>query len=194
VDELGSFETLAQIALGIAGFSGVVVAVADRPAQQQQTRADSLRILSLLVVSLGALVLALLPSGLALAHVPRASIWRLGSAAAASFWVAWLLYFPRRLRREAPEVLFPTSIGVSLGVLLASNLCLQVLNTAGLFHERAAAAYYFGIVAGLVFSAAVFANVVFRRPGASGNRAPGRKAAEGEAVEKVAPERRAGEG
>jgi len=52
VDELGSFETLAQIALGIAGFSGVVVAVSDRPAHD--VRPDSLRILSLLLVSLGA--------------------------------------------------------------------------------------------------------------------------------------------
>jgi len=85
MDQLGSFETLAEIALGLAGFSGVVVAVSDRPVQHE--RSDSLRILSLLTLSLGGLVLALLPSGLALAEVSWATIWRGGSAAAAVGWL-----------------------------------------------------------------------------------------------------------
>jgi hypothetical protein len=162
VDELGSFETLAQIALGIAGFSGVVVAVSDRPADQE--RSDSLRILSLLVVSLGALVLALLPSGLALADVPRAWIWRSGSAAAVVATSAWAAYFPRRMGRLPRGVLFPTPILASLSVLSVVNLGAQLLNSAGLFPGTAASIYYFGIVWALLFSAAIFANVVFRRP------------------------------
>jgi hypothetical protein len=162
VDELGSFETLAQIALGIGGFSGVVVAVSDRPAHQE--RSDSLRILSLLGVSLGALVLALLPSGLALAEVPRASIWRVGSAMATVGSLAWASYFPRRMRLLPKDVLFPTPILASVGVLSLLNLGAQMLNSAGLFPGAAPSVYYFGIVWALLFSAAIFVNVVFRRP------------------------------
>ena len=162
MDEFSSFETLAQIALGIAGFSAVVMAVSDRPADLY--RSDSLRILSLLVVSLGRLVLALLPSGLALADVPRASIWRIGSAAAVAGWLAWAVYFPRRLYQLPRGVLFPAPIIATNFTLSVLNLGAQALNAAGLFPGTAAAIYYFGIVLGLVFSAAIFANVVFRRP------------------------------
>lgn len=162
MDELGSFETLAQIALGIAGFSGVVVAVSDRPANEE--RSDSLRILSLLLVSLGALVLALLPSGLALADVSRAWTWRVGSAACVVGSLAWAVYFPRRMRQLPRGVLFPAPILAVVGVLSVLNLGVQLLNSAGLFPRAAASVYYFGIVWALLFSAAVFANVVFRRP------------------------------
>jgi hypothetical protein len=162
VDELGSFETLAQIALGIAGFSGVVVAVSDRPANEE--RSDSLRILSLLVVSLSALVLALLPSGLALAEVSRARIWRCGSAASVVGSLAWALYFPRRMRKLPRAVLFPAPILALVGVLGVLNLGVQLLNAAGLFPRTAASIYYFGIVWALLFSAVIFANVAFRRP------------------------------
>lgn len=162
MDELSPFENLAQIALGIAGFSGVVVAVSDRPTHH--TRPDFLRILSLLVLSLGALVLALIPSGLALAQVPRASIWRIGSGAAVLVSLAWAWYFPGRLRQEARGVLFPTPILLPAGVLSALNLGLQALNSAGVIAGVAASVYYFGIVWFLLFSAAIFANVVFQRP------------------------------
>jgi hypothetical protein len=118
----------------------------------------------LLVVSLGALILALLPSGLALAHVPRASIWRVGSAAAVLMSLAWASYFPRRLRQEARGVLFPTPILFLLGVLSLFNFGFQALNSAGFFSGTAASVCYFGIVWFLLFSAAIFANVVFRRP------------------------------
>ena len=162
MDELSPFETLAQIALGIAGFSGVVIAVSDRPTHH--TRPDFLRILSLLVLSLGALMLALIPSGLALAQVPRESIWRIGSSAAVLASLAWASYFPSRLRREARSVLFPTSILLPATVLGVLNLAFQVLNAAGIFAGVAASVYYFGIVWLLLYSAAIFANVVFQRP------------------------------
>jgi hypothetical protein len=162
VDQLGSFEALAQIALGIAGFSGVVVAVSDRPVQHE--RSDSVRILSLLTLSLGGLVLALLPSGLALAEVSRAAIWRGGSAAAVLGWLAWALYFPRRIRQLPRGVMFPAPILATSGAGHLVNFGAQVLNSAGLFPSLAASIYYFGIVWVLLFSAAIFANVVFRRP------------------------------
>lgn len=163
MDELSAFETLAQIALGIGGFSGVVVAVSDRSADQP--RADALRILSLLVVSLGALVLALLPSGLALADVPPSFIWRAGSTVAVVGVLAWGAYFPRRMRVLPRGVLFPTPVWVAVASSSVLNLVAQLLNASGLFPRAAASIYYFDIVWALLFSAAVFVNVVFRRPG-----------------------------
>lgn len=162
MDKLAPFETLAQIALGIAGFSGVVVAVAQRPTQSP--RSDSLRILSLLVVSLGSLMLALLPSGLALAGVRRALIWRIGSGAAVLFWLAWTSYFPRRIRQQPQGVQFPAPVLALLILLSFVNFVVQALNAAGLFRKLAASVYYFGIVWSILLSAAIFANIVFRRP------------------------------
>ena len=163
MDTLGAFDTLAQVALGIAGFSGVVVAVSDRAAAYHE--ADSLRVQSLLIVSVGALVLSLLPSGLALAKLPEATIWRAGSAAFLVLPAVWFAAIRFRLLRAGRTVLFPMPILGVVALLSAANLAAQVLNVVGVFSERAPAVYYFGIVWLLVFAAMVFANVVFRRPG-----------------------------
>ena len=79
-------------------------------------------------------------------------------------WLAWAFYFPRRIRQLPQGVMFPTPILVASGVGHVLNLGAQVLNSAGLFPGTAASIYYFGIVWVLMFSAAIFANVVFRRP------------------------------
>ena len=95
---VGSFEILAEIAIGLAGFGTIAIVVA-----RDSTRwdsADFFRTAALFLSSLGALFLALLPIGLATAALPDVVVWRISSAVMAGFIVAFSVIL--LLLREGP--------------------------------------------------------------------------------------------
>ena len=162
MEDFSPFQTLAEVALGIAGFGGVVVAFRDR--SHGWHPADSARVLSLLLTSFGALFLSLLPSGLALAHITSPTIWRVGSACMILILILWIAVIPRRMLRDARPVLFPPAILIPVQVLNLANLTSQIANVIGAPYQPNAWTYYFGIVWMLCFSALIFGRVIFARP------------------------------
>ena len=106
----GTLETASEIGVALAGFSGIVTALSDR-AGASWGGADWYRLQALLVWSLGASFLALLPSGLS--AVPGLeSPWRVAHAAFATFHgccLAWYFWENRRHSAEEEQAL-PLSV------------------------------------------------------------------------------------
>ena len=84
-----TFETIAEVAIGVAGFASLVL-VLTRDRGSQVSEVDSMRTRILLVFSLSPILLALLPITLAAGGFEGSTLWRLASAimltAAAVTW------------------------------------------------------------------------------------------------------------
>jgi uncharacterized membrane protein YbhN (UPF0104 family) len=124
-------ETIAQIAIGLAGFTGVIVSFATQP--ERWTAVDRARLYLMLASSIAVLFLALLPLALAALGLQPAMLWRVSSAALLLASVAVVVGFASRLRgldlrrrREfAPAIYLPLVTGT------LANLAVQAANVAG---------------------------------------------------------------
>ena len=88
--------TIAELAIGLAGFSGVVVAFTQRGALRQT---DLFRFIALFSLALAALVLAFVPFGFHHAGQSGTAIWRGSSAimlvfTICSFWLLGVRFSP----------------------------------------------------------------------------------------------------
>lgn len=85
-----ALSTIAEVGLGLAGFTGILAALGRSSATF--SRPEVLRLLLLLVSSLGAVFLALFPFALHESGVSGAACWRLSSAVLAAFTSISLAY------------------------------------------------------------------------------------------------------
>ncbi len=118
---MGSFEILAEVAIGLAGFGTIAIVLA-----RDSTRwdsADFFRTAALLLSSLGALFLALLPIGLATADLSDGLLWRISSAVMAAFLVAFSAIL-LRLRRQYLEsaLWFGPALFATVSITTGMNL------------------------------------------------------------------------
>lgn len=154
--------TIAEVAIGLAGFSGIVV-VLSRTYQRRLTPLERYRLVILLVPSLASTFLALVTLALVSGRVPGA--FRIGSALLAAF----CLWFPAsRVRktldfhRRIPELFH---LGVVWG-LLAGYLIVGVvslMHALNVFGEEPAV-LLLGLLWPLFQSAVQFARMLFIRP------------------------------
>jgi len=161
---MGSFEILAEVAVGLAGFGTIAIVLAGDPARWGS--GDFYRTAGLFLSSIGALFLALLPIGLATAALPELLIWRISSGVMAVFIVVFsaMLSRWRRLYLERALWLGPTlfaTIVVTTGV----NLGAQILNAVGYGFAPNAACTFFGVVWFLMYACLMLVRIVFRPPG-----------------------------
>ncbi len=110
----GTLETVSEIGVALAGFSGIVTALSDR-ADQPWGPADWYRLKALLIWSLGAALLALLPSGLS-AVPDLESPWRISHTVFAVLHGGCLAWYFREDRKQADsdEPALPSSVTRSL--------------------------------------------------------------------------------
>ena len=145
--------TIAQLGLGLAGFSGIALVLTRSGTELTKLEADRLGIM--LGASLGATFLSVLP--LVLPDFKAQSECRLASAVMATYTAAFLWFYLRatlRMRSEAPELgpLLPIGLvaaghGINGIVQIASSLGLVNCVTAyltGLFWLLFHGAYQFG--------------------------------------------------
>lgn len=151
VDGTDALQTLAEIALGFAGFSGVVVALRPEPGQGSQA---FLRIVNLLGTSLTCLFFALLPLGLLQLDLREDLVWRACAGLfALAHGIGWftstrsLFRLPPGDRDAYPRSLLVVLTGGS-GVMLSVLLGV----TVGLV-PSAAGFYFLGLMWLLVVSA-----------------------------------------
>jgi len=151
--------TLAELAIALAGFSGVVVAFGQRG---EMTPLDRWRFAALLSISMSAAVLAFLPSVLHLLGISGSFLWRMSSAVYLCVAVLHLTFFAPRLLRTARELDAPTSSAflVASFLLAALNLSLQLLNVLGWPSPPNAAFFISGLIVWLVLGAASFGSLV----------------------------------
>jgi len=153
---------IAEIAVGIAGFSGVVAAFTQRGGL---STADRLRFLAIFLSAFSALLLAFVPIALTYSGVSGAAIWRVSSVVMLVWSVVGLASYPqgaRRIRQELgtthslPIVLFAIPTCLSLGV--------QIVNAGGWIWSPNPVAYLFGMLVYLYSAGLFFVLIVLFRP------------------------------
>ena len=157
-------QIVAEVSLGLAGFTGVVLFLTREPGRWHAF--DSVRIFGLLTVSLATLVLSILPFGLAYAGLEGSALWRSSSAAAflilAPVIVAWL----DRTRRLTPDERgsFRPAVFVVLAAGHVLALLVQALNALAIGFSGSLAPFFLGLLWNVAYSAAGFYLIIFRRP------------------------------
>jgi len=149
---------ITQVAVAIAGFSGLIAAIRTAAPEGWHPR-DIWSLSWMLGASVGALVLGLLPLWLGLFDLSIALVFRLASAVACAYmggFVAIMVLRGRRLTRRGhpPRVrVFPGAIAALLG------LCALSLGAgaAGLLGDALVGVYVGSLVALLVASVSVLA-------------------------------------
>jgi hypothetical protein len=153
--------TIAQIAVTLAGFSGIVVVLGERSAHL--TPIQTFRVAILIALSLGAMALALIPFGLNLAGLEGAALWRPASALLGAFSALLVaVFFPptRRFWREFPEIFNPAIIAL-LVTGHAVNLAVQAATALGAFGNQRVGLYVFGLLWLLMHGAYQFVRILF---------------------------------
>lgn len=162
MEESEALLAIAQIALGLAGFGGVFVALG-REHGASRRPADTYRLVLLLTTALTTLSLSLLPVALHAVGVPVQWVWALASALMAAVLAVLLIVFLRWRRRHREEIRMGEAprVAAAVWVLSGVTLAAQLLNAAGVFQTRAAGVFVFGLVFLVAFGSYLFARMLF---------------------------------
>ena len=159
-----SLQTIAEISIGLAGFSGLVVALRKGSGSLDDIQKYRLRILFSL--SFGAMFLSLLPDTLVNFWVPDERIWIDSSAAifaCSFFFTAWWIVSSRRMARIAPEI-FNWIAFSTMAIGHTIVLLLQLAVMLGLLENRAPGVIALGLIWYLVHAAQQFVRMLFVQP------------------------------
>jgi peptidoglycan/LPS O-acetylase OafA/YrhL len=162
VDRSEALLSIAEIALGLAGFGGIFVALS-RERDRPRRPADTYRLVLLMSTALSTLVLALLPAGLIAVGVVESWVWPLASGAMTAL-ITTLIGVTWRFRREHREEIRAGEFSRVAGfiwVVAVAMLAAQVGNALGLFAERSFGVFLLGLVFLVAFGAYLFARMLF---------------------------------
>jgi hypothetical protein len=162
-----SLQTIAEISIAFAGFSGLVVAL--RRKAGPLTTVQKYRLQVLLALAFGAMFLSLLPELLDNFAVSEERTWRYASAALSLYsiiFVFWWLGRSRQLMRSVPEIfnwfaLSRMTTGHILIVLLQLGIVFSLLG------DKSSGAYIAGLIWYLIHAAQQFSRMLFVQPRAS---------------------------
>ncbi len=153
--------TIAELAIGLAGFSGVVVAFTRQGALKPT---DRFRFLGLFTQALTVVLLSFVPFGFHHAGQDGATLWRASSGIATLSWLfnSWLIGV--RLRpRFSPEEALPRYTEGTLWTIALVQLSLHLANLTGWPMGSGALFYLIPLVLLLALSAFFFASLVLWR-------------------------------
>jgi hypothetical protein len=154
--------TVAEIAVGIAGFSGVVAAFTQ---QGSLTPADRLRFLAVFVTAFSAVLLAFLPIALSYSGVGSPGVWRWSSLIMLGWSLMGLAPYPHGVRRVRRELESRQLLPIALfAVPTALNLGAQLLNAGGWMWKPSLVPYLFGMLVYLYVAGLFFVLIVLFRP------------------------------
>lgn len=164
MDDFGAFQTLAEFAVSLAGFAGVVVAF--RRVDERLHPADGIRVFMALVPTLACALLALLPIGLELTDLSPSSIWLVAVIVHALVVLLLLSAISVRIGRLPPDAkaLLSRPLTVFFYGLIGFSVVVDLLSATGWLAIPPSGAYFFALLAILFNSATVFARMVFIRP------------------------------
>lgn len=157
-------QTIAEISIGLAGFSGLVVALRKNPGPL--TDVQKFRLQILLMLAFGAMFLSLLPELLLSFGFATDALWKLSSVCLtlySLFFLYWWIAASRRIRVFNSEIFnraaFARMTAGHVAVILAQLAFLfSILDIAGV------AAYFLGLVWYLLHGAQQFARMLFVQP------------------------------
>ncbi|MGH7471548.1 MAG: hypothetical protein ACRENP_26650 [Longimicrobiales bacterium] len=155
---------VAQLALGVAGFSGIAIYFKRRPGRL--TEIEVYRIAILFLNSGAAMFLSLIPFPLQAFGLQPATLWRTCSALMALFELMFFMYYlphSQRYRHKIPALFNRYSLVLTYSGGLG-NLALQTANALGLAGPRQAAVYMVGAVWLLFHATFQFGRILFVQP------------------------------
>jgi hypothetical protein len=161
VEQTESLLAVAEIALGLAGFGGIFMALGAGAGARHP--ADTYRLILLLSTALSTLVLALLPVAFHFLGLAEAPLWRLSSALLAAF-LATLLFLVHHLRQRHLEEIRAGEARFVAGVIWVFTfgvMGMAVLDAAGLLGLRPGGAFLVGLLLLVAFGAYLFARMLF---------------------------------
>ena len=154
---------VAQIAIGLAGFSAILVALSGKP--HQWTPVDAFRIRNILAFSFQSVFLALIPFVLASFSLPNSTVWKISPLmiAIATFGdVLLVLSGVYRLSRSERGVLKAPVVSTVTAVLLIMAAG-ELLAALGIIRP-APGVFFLGLVVLLGVSTVLVARFLFARP------------------------------
>lgn len=161
MEQSESLLAVAQIALGLAGFGGVFIALGSgSPARHP---ADSYRLILLLSTALSTLVLALFPLAFHFLGIPEATLWRLSSGLLAALLVALIVTVYRLRRRHLDEIRSGEDARAAalIWVLTVAALVAALLDVAGLSGCPPGGVFLAGLLLLVALGAYLFARMLF---------------------------------
>jgi len=161
VEQTESLLAIAQIALGLAGFGGVFIALGQSAGVRHP--ADSYRLVLLLSTALSTLVLSLLPVALHFIGLPEPALWRLASALLAGLLATLIAVFGHLRRRNLEEIRSGEAAAVAALIWVVAGLVLaaEALNAAGSIGASPAGVFFAGLVFLVAFGSYLFARMLF---------------------------------
>ena len=163
IDVANALLTLAQVAIGLAGFSAILVALSGKP--HQWTRVDAFRIRNILAFSFQSVFLSLVPFVLVFFLLPESTVWRdslVTLAIATSADVVLVLSGVYRLSPSERAVLNAAVVSTVVAILCISAAVelLAALTAIG----PASAVFFLGLIVLLGISTILVARFLFARP------------------------------
>lgn len=163
IDIATTLLTVAQIAIGLAGFSAILVALSGKP--HLWTPVDAFRIRNILAFSFQCVFLSLVPFALTFFALPETAVWHvalwvLGAATLADVLLTLRGVF--RLSRAQRAVLNPVVVSSIIGTLFAMST-VEALAALDILRP-APGVFFLGLVVLLGISTVLVARFLFARP------------------------------
>jgi hypothetical protein len=155
--------TLAQVAIGLAGFSAILVALSGKP--HQWTPVDAFRIRNILALSFQSVFLSLVPFVLAFFSLPQSAVWQLSLLILALGTLGGVLLVLSGVYRLArPERAVLNALVVSaVTAVLSAMAAVELLAAFGIVRP-APGVFFLGLVVLLGVSTVLVARFLFARP------------------------------
>jgi len=163
IDVANALLTLAQVAIGLAGFSAILVALSGKP--HQWTPVDAFRIRNILAFSFQSVFLALTPFVLAFFSLPESTVWKVSLLiiAMATFGdVLLVLSGVYRLSPSERAVLKRVVVSTVTATLFATA-AIELVAAFGILRP-ATGVFFLGLVVLLGVSTVLVARFLFARP------------------------------
>ncbi len=159
----GFLQTIADIGVAIAGFSGLIVAL--RKSAGPLTGVQKYRLQILLSLAFGAMFLSLLPELLLSSGIMADWIWKVSSSVLCLYSVVFLIWWTRaslQVKRTDPEIFnWPAWSRMTVGHVVV--VLVQLAFLFSVFDLTGTAAFSAGLIWYLLHSAQQFTRILFVR-------------------------------
>ncbi|HXY96701.1 MAG TPA: hypothetical protein VEH00_06965 [Steroidobacteraceae bacterium] len=163
IDIANALLTLAQVAVGVAGFSAILVALSGKP--HQWTPVDAFRIRNILAFSFQSVFLSLVPFVLVFFSVPEPAVWKPSLLILATATLADVLLVLSGVWRLSPSerAVLKALVVSTVVAVLCLMAAVELLGAFGIVRP-AAAVFFLGLLVLLAVSTVLMARFLFARP------------------------------
>jgi hypothetical protein len=163
IDIANALLTLAQVAIGVAGFSAILVALSGKP--HQWTPVDAFRIRNILAFSFQSVFLSLVPFVLAFFSLRESAVWHVSLLILAIATLGGVVLVLSGVYRLAPSerAVLKTLVVSTVVAVLCLMAGVELLAVFGVVRP-APAVFFLGLVVLLAVSAVLVARFLFARP------------------------------